>query len=125
MKQSDLKPCPFCGKQDFSMLFTYEEVLVSEGQDNRKDDFYIHCNNCGAMGPTKKYYEKAVECEDKVKIISEEIFNVFLKHAQNGLRTIDAISALHSVKSQLMELHFKNSGFVLCGSNMHHPGGEK
>jgi Lar family restriction alleviation protein len=53
MKNTELKPCPFCGSNRISVIYKYY--------------FYCFCNNCEAEGSIKESREEAIEAWNKRK----------------------------------------------------------
>ena len=46
---TELKPCPFCGGEDFQMVSVYG------------GEYYVDCLTCTACGPSGETEEEAIE----------------------------------------------------------------
>ena len=46
---AELKPCPFCGGEEFEVVSVYGE------------EYYVNCLNCTTCGPGGETYEEAIE----------------------------------------------------------------
>ena len=45
----ELKPCPFCGGKELSVISVLGE------------DYYVECSSCTTCGPSGETYEEAIE----------------------------------------------------------------
>lgn len=45
---SDVKQCPFCGRD----MWSYKAFHIVDGNEEH-DEFFVYCTNCGAQGPNE------------------------------------------------------------------------
>ena len=50
---TELKPCPFCGGEDFQVVGVYGE------------EYYVDCLTCTTCGPSGETEEEAIEAWNK------------------------------------------------------------
>ena len=83
----NVKPCPFCGERDLIFL-SYD----------CEDNPYVVCDECDAMGSTKKTEEEAVRIWNSVprymamQGYQQMTRTIHLKIKNNELKTIISIS---------------------------------
>lgn len=60
-KQTELKPCPFCGGTNLDVLNVLEENPEYELFGMTKDNWNVVCNSCYGYGGTRRTVFEAIE----------------------------------------------------------------